>query len=91
MRWFLETAGLGLSFTDAPNGAVGPAFPGFSLLFSAGDSILALNALASITDVDVISSPSLMVQDNRQAVPRIGDEVPVVSRDRRPASPTPTR
>ena len=54
--------------------------PGFSLLFAAGNGAVALDALAGVTDVDVVSSPSLMVPDNRQAVLQAGDQVPVVTR-----------
>ncbi|SFU17186.1 type II secretion system protein D (GspD) [Pseudovibrio denitrificans] len=80
LRWFFESGNFSFKFTDAANGTVGSAFPGFSFLFSPGQSQLAINALSSITDVNVISSPNLMVLDNRKAELRIGDQVPIATK-----------
>lgn len=63
----------------APIGLVEPAAPGLSLLLSGTNATVVLNALARLTDLKVISSPSLMVVDNRQARLQIGDQVPVVT------------
>ena len=38
-----------------------------------------MNALASVTDVNVISSPSLLVLDNQEARLQIGDQVPIAT------------
>ena len=59
-----------------PLGKVGLSFPGFSLLFNDGDRIAAISALAEITDVNVISSPQLMVLNNHTASLQVGDQVP---------------
>ncbi len=77
LRWFFESGNYSFSLSDASDGAVGSVFPGFSFLFSGGSAAVALNALNAITDVNVISSPNLMVLDNRKAVLRIGDQVPI--------------
>ena len=79
LRWFFESGNFSAAFTDAANGAVGSVFPGFSFLFSGGQAAVALNALSSVTDVNIISSPNLMVLDNRKAVLRIGDQVPIAT------------
>ncbi len=79
LRWFFESGNYSFSLSDASNGAVGSVFPGFSFLFSGGSAAVALNALNAITDVNVISSPNLMVLDNRKAVLRIGDQVPIAT------------
>ncbi len=79
LRWYLESGNFAVSFSDASNGATGRASPGFSLVFSAGQSQIALNALSSITDVNIISSPNLMVLDNRKAILQIGDQVPIAT------------
>ena len=50
---------------------------GFGFLFTPGNSRVALNALSAVTDVKVLSSPSLVVQDNSEAVLTVGDEVPI--------------
>ena len=54
--------------------------PGFNFVFTPGSSNITLDALARITDVKVLSSPSLVVQDNSEAVLNVGDEVPIVTR-----------
>lgn len=86
LRWFFESGDLRTTFSDASNGAVAPNFPGLSFLFSGSSAAVALNALSSITDVEVVSSPSLLVLDNREAVLQIGDEVPVATQQVREIS-----
>lgn len=56
--------------------AIAPGFS-YSLVDSADKIALALNALASDTRVKVISSPSLMVLDNKTATISVGDQVPI--------------
>ncbi|MEM9634944.1 MAG: type II secretion system secretin GspD [Pseudomonadota bacterium] len=79
LRWFFESGNFSFKLSDAINGSVGATNPGFSLLFSAGETKIALNALSSITDVNIISSPNLMVLDNRKATLQIGDQVPIAT------------
>ena len=56
-------------------------FPGFNFLLETGESArFALDALNSITDLTVVSSPSVMVLDNQTAEFQVGDEVPIVTR-----------
>src|SRR5256885_13272088 len=38
-----------------------------------------LNALSTITDVKVLSSPSLVAMDNQPALLQVGDEVPITT------------
>ncbi|WP_207209221.1 type II secretion system secretin GspD [Loktanella sp. IMCC34160] len=79
VRWFFEQNATQTSFSDAKNGGISQNFPGFSSLFSSGDTTAVLNALAGVTDVRVISSPTLVVLDNKEAVLQIGDQVPVAT------------
>ncbi|MGD9000138.1 MAG: type II secretion system secretin GspD [Granulosicoccaceae bacterium] len=60
-------------------GDIGPIIPGFSYaVVDAADTVRAvLNALASDSKLNVISSPSLMVLDNKTAEIRVGDQIPV--------------
>ncbi|MEK8078382.1 type II secretion system secretin GspD [Pseudomonas sp. XK-1] len=46
-------------------------------VFDAAGARLLLDLLASDSKINVISSPTLMVQDNRTATIRVGDQVPV--------------
>lgn len=79
LRWFFEAGDFRGTFSDVSNGAVAPSFPGLSFLFQGASAAVALNALASVTNVNVISSPSIMVLDNQEALLQIGDEVPVAT------------
>ncbi len=55
-------------------------FPGFNFFFNGGDVKAVIDALESITDVKVLSSPQLVVLDNQAAELQVGDEVPVATR-----------
>ena len=55
------------------------SFPGFNFLVDSGDAQVVLNALSEVTDVNVISSPQLMVLDNQSARLQVGDQVPVAT------------
>jgi general secretion pathway protein D len=67
------------TFTDAPNGQVTSSFPGFALTYVNVDIEVALNLLASITKVEVISRPSLVALNNETAMLQVGDQVPIVT------------
>ena len=80
VKWFFDTGNTEITFSDLPGGAVEPIFPGFSVLFSsASDVRVVIDALDSVTDVNVVSSPQLMVLDNRTAELLVGDQVPVAT------------
>lgn len=55
--------------------------PGFSYVLRKADEVrLAINALAEDAQINVLSSPALMVLNNRTATIRVGDEVPIPTR-----------
>ncbi len=58
--------------------ALNRAIPGFNFLVgSAATPRAILNALHSITDVKVLSNPSVVVIDNQIATLQVGDEIPI--------------
>jgi general secretion pathway protein D len=59
--------------------SVASAFPGFSYALRTASAMVTLNALNGLTSVNIISTPSLTVLDNHQAVLQVGDQVPVTS------------
>jgi general secretion pathway protein D len=66
--------------TDLANIALQRMLPGFNLLVGAGsDPRVILDALRSITDVKVLSTPSLVVMDNQVATLQVGDQVPIAT------------
>lgn len=79
VEWFFEFGDSSLTFSRRETGAVTSNFPGFSYLFAGGDARIVLNALDEVTDVQVISSPQLMVLDNETARIQVGDQVPIVT------------
>jgi general secretion pathway protein D len=79
LRWFLNGKSSTTSFTDDPAGAISSVFPGFSYALTAANITATLNALNTITDVNIVSSPTLTVMDNKTATLQIGDEVPITT------------
>src|SRR5690606_33164859 len=83
VRWFFEAGNNDFTFTDlvaeGAGNVVGAPFAGFSHFFNTTNIQVFFKALSSVTDVNVISSPTLMVLDNKQATLQVGDEVPVLT------------
>ena len=79
VRWFLGQNNNNAGFSDATNGAVSKVFPGFSYFMKANDIAFSLNAISSVTNVRVLSAPSMVVLDNKQAILQVGDQVPIVT------------
>lgn len=69
-----------ISFSDAANGVIAQSFPGLSFLYNTKANISAvLNTLESLTNVRVLSSPKVLVLNNREADLEVGDQVPIIS------------
>lgn len=70
-----------LSITSSADkaGAVANLFPGLGVSYITGNVQAAIDALSSQTDVEVISSPKMVVRENRTAKLQVGDQVPVVT------------
>jgi general secretion pathway protein D len=75
LRWFFEKGRHGVALTNSL--PIVPALPGFSYFLNDPNVQVALHALSSITDVNIVSSPTLMVLDTKKAVLHVGDEVPI--------------
>lgn len=81
VEWFFRFGEQEFTLSDAADGAVSSTFPGFSALFTSSDDVrLVIDALESVSDVNIISSPQLMVLDNQTAQLQVGDEVPIITR-----------
>jgi general secretion pathway protein D len=52
-------------------------FPGLSFLYQGHGVSATLNALATVTDVAVLSAPKLVVLNNHTATIQVGDQVPI--------------
>jgi len=51
----------------------------YSIFRSSSDVVGLLNAIASVTDVSLLSSPHLLVLNNEEATVNVGDQVPIIT------------
>ena len=82
VQYFLQQGSFAAGFTTLTGVATrllppNPVNPGFNFLFTPGSSSIVIDALSQFTDVKVLSAPSVVVQDNSEAVLNVGEEVPV--------------
>ncbi len=80
VNWNYSENGETVTLSNLANGAVAAQFPGLSFTSIGANVQVALSALSSVTNVNVISAPKLMVVDNKTAMLQVGDEVPIVTR-----------
>jgi general secretion pathway protein D len=88
LEWFFKNStsvtegGEGRGLLDLGAPGLAALSPGFSYsIVDAADVVRGvLNALASHTQINVLSSPSLMVLDNKTASINVGDRVPIPTR-----------
>jgi len=80
VRWFLQSGNFSFDFGDALGTGAASILPGFNAAFVTDDVTATVSALDEVTDVRILSAPSLMVLDNRKARLQVGDQVPVTIR-----------
>ncbi len=79
IQWFFKNGRNTFTLSTGASDTLSSTFPGFSYVLGVTDLRVVLDALDEVTDVKVISSPQLMVLDNRTARLQVGDQVPVVT------------
>jgi general secretion pathway protein D len=83
VQYFLRSGNRG-SFDlvrEVGNQIIDRVIPGFNLILGPrSEPSVVLDALRGITEVKVLSSPSIVVLDNKPASLQVGDEVPIVTR-----------
>ena len=74
VSWFFQAGhhGIGSSATDATGG--------FTYTFGVPSAKVALQALESVTKVEITAAPALTVLDNQTALLKVGDQVPIQTR-----------
>jgi general secretion pathway protein D len=77
VQYFLQKGKFGL--LDTAEQSVTPSIPvpGYAMLFTSGSNQVILSALQSVTKVNTISAPRMMVLNNQTATLQVGDQVPV--------------
>ncbi len=91
VEWFLQNHELKINNSQyrqtvathfgVPTTAFGTDITGFAytIFNSANDAVATLHALASETDVSLLSSPQILVLNNEEASVSVGDQVPIIT------------
>ena len=79
VQWLFRTGDSTVTFSDSSSGAVTSQFPGFSFTRITSSIQTAINTIASVTDVNVLSSPKILVLNNQSAILQVGDQVPIAT------------
>jgi general secretion pathway protein D len=80
VQWFLQNnPDLTGGFATVNTGAGALTFPGLSLQYLGADVRVVINALSAVTDVEVVSTPRLLVLANETATLQVGDQVPIIT------------
>ena len=80
VEWFFKSGNNELAFSArslAGGALTAPFLPGFSYFLQTSDIRLIVNALDTVTTVNVLSAPQLFVLDNETATLQVGDQVPI--------------
>ncbi len=79
VEWFFKKKQQDATFSGIDTGRILSKFPGFSYFFNAADVQVVVNAVSDVTSVKIVSSPKVMVMDNKTATLQIGDQVPIIT------------
>lgn len=88
VQYFVNSNNLGLgddngsvSMRDVASSVLQSQIPGFNFVLGSNrDPDVIISALDVISDVEILSSPSLVVVENQTATLQVGDEVPITTR-----------
>lgn len=89
VQFFLNSNDIGLGgnkgstglFQEAGKAVLSRTLPGFNLLLGPEtEPRVVIDALRGVTEVKVLSSPTVVVLDNKPALLQVGDEIPIVTR-----------
>ncbi len=86
VQYFFNTGGLNLAdggrtiLTTAATAPIQSVLPGFSFTLTNGPSPkFIIDTLTQLTEVNVLSSPQILVLDNQTAKLQVGDQVPITT------------
>ena len=76
-----DKSGSSLGFNGGSSQPISRSLPGFNAVLGPGSNPrVVINGLKALTDVKVLSSPSLVVVNNQVASLEVGDQVPIITR-----------
>ncbi len=76
VQYFLEDGGGRAALTSGESFDIAPNLPGFGLTLGGTPANAVVDALDTVTTINVISSPNLMILNNESARLVVGDQVP---------------
>lgn len=79
VQWFFENGSTTGGFGSVASNAAASSYPGFSIRYLGGDFRAVLNALSALTDVQLVSTPRILVLANETADLQVGDQVPIIT------------
>ncbi len=79
VQYFTQSGNSQAVLSSGINPLIAPTYPGFSYILSASNIKIVLDELSSVTHVEVLSSPQLMVLNNQTATLQVGDQVPILT------------
>lgn len=79
VQWFFEEENFSGGFSGTSNADAALSFPGLALQYLTGDFRAALSALSTVTDVQLLSTPRILVLSNESAELQVGDQVPIIT------------
>lgn len=79
VQWFFDDGDLTGGFSGGSDADAAPSFPGLAVRYLNVDVRAVLNALSSVTDVQLISTPRILVLSNESAELQVGDQVPIIT------------
>lgn len=79
VQWFLDDGDLTGGFGSAGDDEAASSYPGFSIRYLNTDVRAVLNALSTVTDVELLSTPRILVLSNESAELQVGDQVPIIT------------
>lgn len=79
VQWNAVSEHLSATFSDTSSGVVSSLFPGASVSYINKDISAVVNALATTSDTEIVSSPRMLVLNNETAKLQIGDQVPIIT------------
>jgi general secretion pathway protein D len=77
VQWFLKGGSSSGTFSNLESGVIASVFPGFNYVLKQSNVNVVLNALSAVTNVNVVSSPQILVLDHHVATLQVGDQVPI--------------
>ena len=79
LRWAVESGKFRFNLSDVASGSAAASLPGAAWSFVSSDLQVTLNALSSVTDVNIVSSPNILALNGQKANLQVGDQVPIVT------------